>query len=275
MKNVFGCIMAKLTFLGTGGGRFVTLMQERSTGGLYIEDGIRVHVDPGPGALHALRRNRIDPTRTDALVISHCHPDHYANAETLVEGMVTGRRGKRGTLVGPRSVTTGNGKIGPAVSPYHQQKLQKVITVSSGDSRRLNGLEVTATPSMHSDPDAVGFRFDTTGGLISYVADTELRSEVIKAHKGARILILAVTRPLKSRIPHHLSTEDASVFADEIRPELCLLTHMGKRFLREGPKKQAEWIRERSGVNTVAARDDMAIHLDTDIKVSLPPYRNR
>ncbi len=267
--------MPKLTFLGTGGGRFVTLMQERSTGGLYIEDGTRIHVDPGPGALHALRRNRIDPTRTDALVISHCHPDHYANAETLVEGMVTGRRGKRGILIGPRSVTKGNGKIGPAVSRYHQQKLNRVITVSPGNSYDLKGLEIRAAPSMHSDPDAVGFRFRTSGGYISYVADTELRSEVIKAHKDARILILAVTRPLISRIPHHLSTEDAAVFAEEIRPELCLLTHMGKRFLREGPKKQAEWIRERSGVTTVAARDDMAIHLDGDIKVSLPPFKNQ
>ncbi len=265
--------MAKLTFLGTGGGRFVTLMQERSTGGLYIEDGARVHVDPGPGALHAFRRNRIDPTKTDALVISHCHPDHYANAETLIEGMVTGHRGKRGTLVGPRSVIKGSGRIGPAVSKYHQNKLQKVLTISSGDSFNLNGLDVRATPSMHSDPDAVGFSFRTTGGNISYVADTELRSEIIKAHLDARILILAVTRPLQSRIPHHLSTEDAAVFAEEIRPELCLLTHMGKRFLKDGPKKQAQWIAERSGVNTVAARDDMAIHLDTDIKVSLPPFQ--
>ncbi len=264
-------IMAKLTFLGTGGGRFVTLMQERSTGGLYIEDGVKVHVDPGPGALHALRRNRIDPTQTQALMITHCHPDHYANAETLIEGIVTGRRGKRGTLIGPRSVINGNGKNGPAVSKYHQQKLGNVILTSPGKEHTLHNLKVKATPSIHSDPDAVGFRFHTSGGIISYVADTELRDSVIEAHKNARVLILATTRPLRSRIPHHLSTEDAAVFAEEIRPELCLLTHMGKRFLREDPKEQADWIRERSGVTTLAARDDMAIHLSSELKVSLPP----
>ena len=52
--------MTRLTFLGTGGGRFVTLNQERSTGGIYLEDGYKVHIDPGPGAVHALKRNRID-----------------------------------------------------------------------------------------------------------------------------------------------------------------------------------------------------------------------
>lgn len=263
--------MAKLTFLGTGGGRFVTLMQERSTGGLYIEDGARVHVDPGPGALHALRRNRIDPTQTQAILISHCHPDHYANAETLIEGMVTGKRMNRGTLIGPLSVIKGNGTIGPAVSGYHQQKLKRVMITSRGKKHQLGSLEIQATPSFHSDPDAVGFKFITSHGQISYVADTELRKEIIRSHEGARILILATTRPLRSRIPHHLSTEDAAVFAENIRPELCLLTHMGKRFLKEGPKKQAEWIRERTGINCVAARDDMTIHMGSEIKISLPP----
>jgi phosphoribosyl 1,2-cyclic phosphodiesterase len=267
--------MAKLTFLGTGGGRFVTLMQERSTGGLYIEDGARIHVDPGPGALHALRRNRIDPTKTQALLITHCHPDHYANAETLIEGMVTGKRMNRGTLIGPRSVLKGSGKIGPAVSPYHQQKLKDVYLTSPGKMHKVENLGIQATPSFHSDPDAVGFKFMTSHGQISYVADTELRPEIIDAHKDARILVLATTRPLRSRIPHHLSTEDGAVFAESIEPELCLLTHLGKRFIREGPKKQAAWIRERTGVNCVAAKDDMIIHIGADIKISLPPRQGR
>ncbi|OYT43987.1 MBL fold metallo-hydrolase [Thermoplasmatales archaeon ex4484_6] len=265
--------MAKLTFLGTGGGRFVTLMQERSTGGLYLDDGTRVHVDPGPGALHALRRNLIDPTRTDALLISHCHPDHYANAETLIEGMVTGHKGKRGTLIAPRSVLKGSGRIGPGISRYHQEKLGRVHLTSPGDEWLLGRIKGRTTPSMHSDPYAVGFRFNTSSGVISYVADTELRREIIDAHMGARVLILATTRPLRARIPHHLSTEDAAVFAERIEPELCILTHLGKRFLTDGPTQQAEWIKNRTGVPTIAANDDMVIHISDELQVSLPPRR--
>ena len=95
--------MTKLVFLGTGGGRIVTLSQERSTGGVYIEDGVRIHVDPGPGALKALGESNIDPTETDALFISHCHPDHYACGEILIEGM-SFRKRKGGVLFASRSV---------------------------------------------------------------------------------------------------------------------------------------------------------------------------
>jgi ribonuclease BN (tRNA processing enzyme) len=266
--------MTRLTFLGTGGGRFVTLTQERSTGGIYLEDGYKVHIDPGPGAVHALRRNRIDPTQTNGIMVSHCHPDHYANAETLMEGLNTGRLGKRGFLIASHSVTKGRGKVGPAISQYHQEKMEKVITLEPGNRFEIGGLNGTATPAYHSDPDGVGFRIETGDGIISYVADTELRDEVIEAHKGARILILATTRPLKARIPNHLSTEDAAQMAEAIKPELVFLTHLGKKMLKEGPRKQTRWIQERSGIRTFAAEDDMQVLIRSFIEV-ISRRRNR
>jgi phosphoribosyl 1,2-cyclic phosphodiesterase len=266
--------MTRLTFLGTGGGRFVTLTQERSTGGIYLEDGYKVHIDPGPGAVHALRRNRIDPTHTSGIMVSHCHPDHYANVETLMEGLNTGRHGRRGFLIASHSVTNGRGKVGPAVSQYHQGKMDTVITLTPGDRFELGKLKGTATPAFHSDPDSVGFRFETGDGVISYVADTELREGITDAHMGARVLILAVTRPLKARIPNHLSTEDAAVMAEKIAPEIVFLTHLGKKMLKESPRKQARWVQERSGVRTFAAEDDMKVLMRDTIEV-VSKRRNR
>ncbi len=260
--------MTKLTFLGTGGGRLVTLTQERSTGGIYLEDERRLHIDPGPGSLSAMARNGIDPTRTDALLISHCHPDHYADAEILIEGMSVGRRGRRGSLIAPLSVIRGKNNIGPAISRYHRDKLRSVIVLGPGDTTQLDDIEVRGTPSMHSDPSGIGFVIRTKGGIISYVSDTELRDEIVQSHLGSRLLILPVTRPLRSRIPGHLSTEDASYFAEKVRPELCILTHQGKRFLRDGPQVQAEWVQTKSGVKTVAAVDDMTVEIgDGEIRI--------
>ncbi len=261
--------MTRLVFLGTGGGRFVTLMQERCTGGMYLEDRARLNIDPGPGALLAMRKYGLDPTVTDGLLISHCHPDHYASAEMLIEGMVMGKKGRSGTLVAPRSVTKGGPKIGPAVSRYHLQKLQDVRTVQRGQEFNIGPMVGTATPSLHSDPDAIGFRLRTEHGDISYVADTELREEVIAAHKGARVLILANTRPLHARIPSHLSTEDSGVIAQKVKPEVCILTHLGRKVLRDGPQKQAEWVKNRSGVNCLAARDGMAVLLGEELEFVL------
>ena len=43
----------KITFLGSGGGRFSAISQRRMTGGFRIDNlgGKNYHVDPGPGAL--------------------------------------------------------------------------------------------------------------------------------------------------------------------------------------------------------------------------------
>ena len=126
-------------------------------------------------------------------------------------------------------------------------------------------MKARATPSIHSDPAAVGFMMETSGGRISYVSDTELHPDIVDAHKGARILILATTRPLYSRISGHLSTEDASMFAERIEPEVCILTHLGKKALVDGPEKQARWIQDSSGVDTIAAFDGMVIEIDSEI----------
>ena len=260
--------MTRLLFLGTGGGRFVTLTQERSTGGIFIDDGPRLHIDPGPGALSALRRNGIDPNDTDAILISHCHPDHYANAEVLIEGVSSSRRGRKGTLLAPHSVIKGRGDLGPAISRYHQKKLDLVKTMKGGDAHDIDGLKITATPSIHSDPDTIGFKISTSNGDISYVADTELRESIVDQHEGARILILATTRPLRARIPYHLSTEDAAYFAECIGPDLVILTHLGKRFLKDDPNLQAGWVHDKSGIETIAAIDNMLVTIGEGIEIS-------
>ncbi|MFO8050879.1 MAG: MBL fold metallo-hydrolase [Thermoplasmatota archaeon] len=234
---------------------------------MYLEDGYKVHIDPGPGALTAMRRNRIDPLRTDGILISHCHPDHYSDAEPIMEGLGLGRRGRWGFLIGPVSVIKGKGRIGPAVSRYHKSRIRRVITVRSGDDFKVMGLSGRATPSIHSDPESVGFKLHTKNGILSYIADTEITDEIVKAHRGSRILVMAVTRPLGSRIPNHLTTEDGAQIAEEIGPELCLLTHQGKKFLKEDPSRQSRYIEERSGIRTIPAEDDMIVSFKEGIDI--------
>ncbi|UCE91118.1 MAG: MBL fold metallo-hydrolase [Methanobacteriota archaeon] len=256
--------MVKITFLGTGGGRFATIYQARATGGIYIEDVKNIHVDPGPGALVRMRSVGLDPMRTHAIVISHCHPDHYLDAEILVEAMTEGGTRRQGVLVGSRSVIEGDGEYGPAISKYHlsQPKSVKVMTPSS--KATIRPLEVVATPSAHSDTSSVGFRIQTSAGPVSYVSDTQLVESVIKAHRRPRLMIACVTRPLGQRIPHHLSTEDAGYLIEKAKPEMAVITHFGMRVVQENPETQAKWIEDRSGVRTVAARDFMMVDMKKD-----------
>lgn len=262
--------MTRLTLLGTGGGRFATVTQERATGGVYLEDGVSLHVDPGPGSLVMMRRARLDPMRTDGILVSHCHPDHYTDAEVLLEAMTNGTHTKRGYLAASRSVLEGTGTIGPAISAYHQAAVDEVRMLEPGDEMEIGHVKVLATPADHSDPTTVGFRIATTNGDVGYVPDTSLHEDVIEANKGVRVLIVPLTRPLRARIDHHLCTEDAAVLIEGVQPDVALLNHLGLKILREDPLMQADWISKKSGVPTVVGEDLMRIRMAERINIKGP-----
>lgn len=260
--------MTSLTFLGTGGGRFATIYQIRATGGIYINDGARVHLDPGPTALMNMRRLALDPAKTDAVLISHCHPDHYADAEMIIEGMTKGGFKHSGVLVGSVSALDGGNGFSPAVSAYHQSITSSVVRAEAGGRFEVKGMKIDVTPTSHNDPTGVGFKFHTTNGIISYVGDTELHRSIMTAHEGCRVLILNLTRPLGSRVPKHLCTEDAAEMARAIRPEMVLLTHLGMKLVHEGVRRQAEHIEKVSGSRTLAAEDLMTVQVGRTIRTS-------
>ncbi len=258
--------MTTITFLGTGGGRFATIYQTRATGGIYLNDGVRMHLDPGPSALMNLARAKIDPARTDVLLISHCHPDHYADAEMLIEGMTKGGLRRAGVLLGSRSALDDIPHFSPAVSSYHRSLPEKVAVAKAGDEFTIKGMNIQCTPTLHSDPTALGFRFFTSNGVISYTGDTELTPDLVAAHQGSRLLIINLTRPLQAKVPKHMCTEDAAALVKETEPELAMVTHFGLRLLREGVRMQTKFIEERSGVRTIGAEDLMSVSLGRTIK---------
>lgn len=259
--------MTKLVFLGTGGGRFSTIYQIRSTGGLYVMDGTNLHIDPGPSAAHQMHRANLDPAKTDAVLISHCHPDHYTDAEVMIEGMSRGGLKKRGTLIASRSVLEGEGLHGPAVSNYHRSLLSRIERAEAGGETMLGDMNVRFTRTKHSDPTGVGFCMDTRDGTVSFVSDTELTDEVSADQEGSRVLILPLTRPWGARIPNHLCTEDALEFVRQVRPEIAILTHFGAKIIHAGAALQASMIEKGTGVRTVAAEDLMSVQLGKTIRV--------
>ena len=257
-----------MTFLGTGGGRYAAIYQTRSTGGLILEtSGKRLHIDPGPGALTNMSRIGMDPAKTDAILISHCHPDHYSDAEILIEGMCKGGVSKRGELIGSISVMEGYEKLGPRLTDYHFGMVSRYVCARPGESYDICNVRTDITSSVHSDATSVGFKFHTADGIISYVSDTDLNDSVVEDSKGARILILPVTRPTKAKIRYHLCTEDVITFADAVKPEMILFNHMGVRMIQQDPDEEASYIENKTGIRTVAAKDLTEVDVSNEITV--------
>ena len=152
----------ELVFLGCGGGRFATVTQKRRTGGIRIlSDKVNVHLDPGTGDLVYSLEAGLDPQKLTGILVSHCHPDHYNDAEILIEAMTRGMTKKRGVLAAAESVLHGNSQCEPSISKYHQSMPAQVITAKPDTTFNIDNIHVACAEARHTDPDAVGFRFET------------------------------------------------------------------------------------------------------------------
>jgi phosphoribosyl 1,2-cyclic phosphodiesterase len=262
----------ELIFLGTGGGRFTTITQKRRTAGIRIlHEKANIHLDPGPGALiHSLEAG-LNPQKINGILISHSHPDHYNDAEILIEAMTRGTTKKRGTLAVAHSVLHGNEHAEPSISKYHQQMPEQLIETKPGTTFNINQLDFTTTQAKHTDPDAVGFRIKTpTLGDIAYTSDTEYYENIDKAYTGTRVLILCVLRPTGSPWKGHMTTNDAARIITETKPEMAVLTHFGIQMIMKNPNNEAKLTQEKTGTPTIAATDGMHISIGDTIQVHTP-----
>jgi phosphoribosyl 1,2-cyclic phosphodiesterase len=259
----------EVVFLGTGGGRFTTITQKRRTGGIRIlSNRLNMHVDPGPGALIYSLEAGLNPQKLKAVLVSHRHPDHCTNAEILVEAMTRGMLKKRGIIAAPSNILIGNKETGPAISTYHQQMIQKVVVVKPGVNFMVGKTMVVATQARHTDPEAVGFRFEIPEvGAIGYTADTEYFEGIEEQYKGVRVLIVSVMRPLGSPWTGHMTPKEAVKLVDDIKPEMAVATHFGMKMLFSGPSYEVKMIEEKTGVPTVAAFDGMKLRVGERITV--------
>lgn len=268
----------EITLLGTGGGRFATITQKRRTAGIrIISEDLNFHLDPGPGALVYSINGGLNPQKLNAVFVSHCHPDHYTDAEVLIEAMTKGTTKKRGVLVASRSVLHGN-EIGfnPVVSKYHQQMPERVIEASPNKNFQIGNINVFVTEARHTDPDTVGFRFETSEfGSFAYTSDTEYFEGLSKYYEDVRLLMLCVMRPSGKPWKGHMTTNDAIKIIEEAHPEQAILTHFGMQMLFKGPAREAKLIEKETGVPTIAAKDGMQIRFGETINLQKSKKANQ
>ena len=246
--------MASITFLGTGGGRFVVLNQRRYSGGLFLDLESKISVDPGPGALIRALQFKKDPQKLDGILVSHHHIDHYNDAEILVEAMTHGMRTKRGTLALNKGALD-------YVSSYHKSFVELVIA-EAGKKFRIGDLEIECLPTANHE-EAVGFRFNSLHGTIACTSDTAYSKDLAENYKGAKVLILNTIVPSGKEIATHLNTRTAALIVKEVRPKLAITQHFGMTMLNSDPSKEAKLIEDETGIRTIAARDGMVIDLDS------------
>ncbi len=256
----------ELVFLGTGGGRFQVITQKRRTGGFLLKDGkIRVHVDPGPGAILNSIHARENPTKVTHLFVSHKHTDHYVDAPAIIEAMTQGTRERRGVLVGSEWLLSGGDGDYPGILKFHQSLLERVEIAKPGRTMDFSGFSVTPTETRHEERSCTGFVFDFPHINVGYTADSAYFPGMEKYFVDVDVLILNTIAPDMRHIEILMTLGDAIKLVDAVKPKLAILQHFGLRALRFGPERMASIVAQETGVRTLAARDFMRIDLAKEL----------
>lgn len=255
-----------IKFLGTAGARFVMITQARSSAGLvYALGGFRLLVDPGPGCLVRCHKSRpkVDPTKLDAILLTHAHLDHAGDANVMIEAMTRGGHDHRGTLYAPSDALDGD----PIVLRYVRGYLGDLQVLEEGGRWELSDGLTLATPVLHRhSSETYGFRLDAPGLRISHVADTLYFHELAEHYAPCDVLVVHVVLheidPERKQRILHLDVADATRLIGEIAPRVAVITHFGMNMLRAKPWEVAERMADETGIEVVAARDGMTFDLD-------------
>ena len=253
----------KITFLGSGGGRFSAISQRRMTGGFRIDNvgGKNYHIDPGPGALVRTYQFGFDPRNLSGIFVTHAQSDHNNDGEILIEAMTRGMTRFNGTIFGSTSVLEGYDKWGPCISSYHQSKSKRIV-LKPGVVNEVDNIKVKGTKTNHGDPAGTGFQIDYNGFKVSYTSDTGYFDELADYHEGADILIASVLRPGNKSINGHMCSRNFIDLINKVNPKVAVMTHLGLKMISNNPVVEAKKISKQTGVKTIAAFDGLSFNVN-------------
>ncbi len=245
--------MNSITFLGTGGARFMLATQFLATGGMLVKlDEAFFSLDPGPGALVNTIKHNVDPTFLDGIIASHRHLDHAADVNVMIEAMTKGGLEKRGIVFAPSDAFNSD----PVILKYLRSYVREIGLLKPLSNYSINGLNfITSMPHHHGSEETYGFIFHGKDTTVGYIPDTAYFPELATFYT-ADILIVSMLRLEKRPVPH-LSVIDVERLLRVLKPKVTLLTHFGYQIYQRGPEKIAKDLADKTNLTVLAARDGM------------------
>jgi len=254
-----------LTFLGTGGARFMIISQLLATGGVWFNlGGTEFLVDPGPGCIVQATKRKLNPEHLSAILISHRHLDHSADVNIMTEAMTRGGIRKRGCFYAPGDAIIDE----PVMYEYLKKRIECVETLAAGKSYSFDDVHFS-TPVRHQHGvETYGFVFKTAKHSIAWITDTRYFEELAEHYRGDLLLLNVVFPEPRQHVNQieglpvdHLSIPDAENLIKEIKPKVAIMTHFGMGMWRAKPWELAEKLSQSTGIRVIAARDGMKFQL--------------
>lgn len=253
-----------ITFLGTGGARFMIISQLLASGGIWFNfNGTQILMDPGPGSIVQVVKRKLNPQELSAIIVSHRHLDHSADVNVMTEAMTGGGFSKRGILFAPRDALEEE----PILLNYLRKSLEDIKVLEEGKTYQVGNVSFT-TPVRHLHlVETYGFVFKTENHSIAYITDTKYFEELANFYHGDLLMLNMTFLKPRNTIPvpgtplDHISVPDAERLISEIKPKAAILTHFGTGVWQAKPWLIAEQLTEKTGIRVIAARDGMKFDL--------------
>lgn len=231
--------------------------QSLASGGIWLNiGGTQMLIDPGPGSIVQATSRKLDPEKLSAIVLSHRHLDHSADANIMIEAMTRGGFQKRGRFFAPADALEGE----PVIFSYLRSYLDGVEVLEEGKSYIVGNVSFS-TPVRHVHPvETYGLLFRGGGHTFAYIADSRYFDGLCQSY-ASDLLIINVVFVDNHISVDHLAVPDAERLIAAIRPKVAILTHFGVHMWQARPSEIAEKLSTKTGVRVIAAQDGMEFSL--------------
>lgn len=249
--KISSCIMPpRIVFLGTAGDIYTVAKQSLASGGIILElEDLQFHLDPGPGSLVQAAKAGINVRETCAILLSHAHTTHAADANTIISAMTYDGLDKKGVLISP--------DLTP-ITPFHKGCLERTIQIEAHQKVGIEDIEIHTFPTKHSTG-SLGYKFYTPEFTLGYLSDTEYHAELVELVSDCNVLIVCVTNPLGEKSPGQLAIDDVIKLFHKIKPKLAITTHFGQKLQKADIVNQTRLISQSTGVQVIAASDGLVV----------------
>ncbi|HEY3633226.1 MAG TPA: MBL fold metallo-hydrolase [Jatrophihabitantaceae bacterium] len=214
----------KLTVLGCSG----TLPGPDSPASGYLveEDGYRLVLDLGHGALGPLQRY-VAPHEVDAIVLSHLHGDHCIDLTAYVNLLRFGPHRLTGRIpvIGPSGTRD---RIETAYNPLARKlALQELFDFSTPRSGELGPFAVSVAAVNHPVP-AYAIRLSVGDRTLVYSGDTGESEALVSLAHGADVLLCEASIAADEEyVPDlHLTGKQAGEHAAKAGIDRLIVTHV-------------------------------------------------
>ena len=227
----------QLQFVGCGdafgsGGRFNTCFHVTGARANFL-------IDCGASSLIAMKRLGIAQNDIRAILFTHFHADHFGGLPFfLLDSQFFSRRRAPLTLAGPPGLEAWFERVMETAFPGSSKTKQKfdlaLLELQNEQTTEVGELRVTPFLVNHGNPGGPFFalRVEAEGRVVTYTGDTQWTDSLIKAAKGADLLV-AEAYFRDKKVPLHLDLATLERHLPELGAKRVILTHMNDDMLAQ------------------------------------------